>query len=147
MQDHFIHERSKVYNLSVEHLRHPRGSVPQTDLRDVSYFDWTKRIVLIFVYATKQGSWVCCQAQAGFAAFGKGVNLIGAPPPPTMKLIKIFISIEFYSKPVSINLCLPCTVKDFCSPLEWRKLKAMWLSISQKSTCFSHDSCGETSLI
>ncbi len=34
-----------------------------------------------------QGSLVSCQAQAGFAAFGKGVNLISSPPPPILKLL------------------------------------------------------------
>ncbi len=39
-----FYPRSKVYNLSVEHLRHPRANVLQTDLRDVSHFASTKRL-------------------------------------------------------------------------------------------------------
>ncbi len=36
MQQHFVYERSKVYQLDMEHLRRPELDAPQTDLREVS---------------------------------------------------------------------------------------------------------------
>ncbi len=35
---------------------------------------------LYLTYTTRQGSRVSCVAQTGFAAFGKGVQLISGPP-------------------------------------------------------------------